>query len=382
MTSLYKFLILSSFNSQGIKMRVLIVSPNPPWSLGGVEKVIKETVLHLKKYHKDINLEIWCKGGENTFKKWKGIPVRMFKTLPFGLSPALIKELKKAQKQFDVIHIHGTSDLHLFEALLTIKEWRKAVISSHYHPQGSTLLFKLTKPIYDKFIISKCLKKTKKIICVSETEKRLILKKFKIPRDKIEVIYNGVPIEEIRSFKSNKISNKDKILILYFGRLKKHKNIHIIIEALKYLPNRFVFYIVGKGSYEKYLRNLTERLGLVNRVKFLGILSEKELYTILHSVDVVINLSEIEAFGIMVVESLAAGKPVIVNNKLGLGELACLFQEGVFPLNNLEPHRIAEITKKVAFEKKIKRGIIKKFDWNVISDKYFDLYRSVNMRER
>ena len=281
---------------------------------------------------------------------------------------SMIKELKNSQEKFNIIHIHGTSNLYPLTMLIALKDWQKVVVSPHYHPTGSNLLFRILKPVYDRFIVSAYMRKVNKIICVSRTEKEILIDKFKLPRDKIEVIYNGVDIEKIRSFKSKRIPNQNEVSILYFGRLEKYKNVHIVIEALKYLPDTFVLYIVGKGPYETELRKLTRKLGLENRVKFLGFLPEEELYTLLHSIDVVVNLSDIEAFGIMVIESLAAGKPVIVNNKLGLKELAGYFRGGIVAVNNLNPRNAADVILKTIENKKVKIKGLETFEWERTGD--------------
>ncbi|MDI3475592.1 MAG: hypothetical protein PWQ95_1320 [Thermococcaceae archaeon] len=356
--------------------RVLILSPHTPWAIGGVEKVVKETATRLAK-DEDIYVEIWCKGGENRVTEWEGIPVKIFRTLPFGLSPFLIRELKKAQEKFDVIHIHGTSSLYPLEALLVVNNWKKIIVSPHYHPWGSNILFKLTKPLYDILVVSKYLRQASKIICVSRTEKNLVLDKFKLLRDKVRVIYNGVPIDKIRAFKSKRIPNQNKVSILYFGRLEKYKNVHVLIESLKYLPDTFVLYIVGRGPYEKELQKLTRKLGLEKSVKFLGFLPEEELYTLLHSIDVVVNLSDIEAFGIMVIESLAAGKPVIVNNKLGLKELAGYFTGSILSIDEPTPKDVAKVIRILSTQRKVNVKGLKKFRWERIIKVYLMYSRGV-----
>lgn len=353
-------------------MPTLVISPKVPWVPGGVERVVKETTTRLSK--KGLKIEIWCTGSKNEMQSWRGLTVKVFSSLLLSLSISTIKELKNSQEKFNIIHIHGTSNLYPLTMLIALKDWQKVVVSPHYHPTGSNLLFRILKPVYDRFIVSAYMRKVNKIICVSRTEKEILIDKFKLPRDKIEVIYNGVDIEKIRSFKSKRIPNQNEVSILYFGRLEKYKNVHMAIEALKYLPDTFVLYIVGRGPYEKELRKLTQKLGLEKRVKFLGFLPEEELYTLLHSIDVVVNLSDIEAFGIMVIESLAAGKPVIVNNKLGLKELAEYFPRSVIPIDNLTPEEVAELIKDILYKRGLKARGIRRFDWKNITRRYLQQY--------
>jgi len=351
-------------------LNVLILSPQPPWSLGGIEKVVNETTLRIAK-DKSISVEIWCKHPEKKEITWNGLKVRTFKSTLFGFSLDLIRELKKSQRRFDVIHIHGTSNFYPFEALLSLEDWEKVVVSPHYHPLGSTLLFRVVKPIYDKFIVSEFLRRAKKIVCVSETEKTGLLLKFKLPLEKLTVVYNGVSINEIKKLKNKKKNMYGKVYILYFGRLEEYKNIHILIKSMKYLPKSFVLCIVGKGSYEKELRKLVKKENLEDRVKFLGVLPKNELYSLIYSAHIVVNLSDIEAFGIAVIESLMANKPVIVNNKLGLGELSKYFPKSVIPINNPDPLNVAKLIIEVTLSKRtFKAKGLERFDWDRIAQKY------------
>jgi len=358
--------------------KILVLSPKPPWTPGGVEKVVKETAIRVSREY-NTYVEVWCLGAEDKTVYWEGIKVRVFKALPLGFSLKMIKELKRVQDSFDVIHIHGTSNLYPIKALLSIDNWKKVIVSSHYHPMGSNLLFRLTKPFYDAVVVSRYLHKANRIICVSNTEKNTLLTKFNLPVHKLKVIYNGVDLNKIRSFKQKRRKEKGKVIILYFGRLEKYKNVHVVIEALKYLPETFVFYIVGRGPYEGELRKLVHKLNLEDRVKFLGFLPEDELYALLHSVDIVVNLSDIEAFGIMVVESLAAGKPVIVNNKGGLKELAGYFSLCVSPVNDAEPKKVKDailsLFKCLPLKIKKCKAKIRIMGWDTLAMRYAQVMR-------
>ena len=126
----------------------------------------------------------------------------------------------------------------------------------------------------------------------------------------------------------------DGKLILYVGRLEKYKNIHLIIPALKHLPEDYYLYIIGEGPYQTDLIKLIKNLNLTKHVKILGHLSDKETNQWMKTSSVFITLSDIEAFGITVLEALAANTPVIVNNKGGLSELADKFPNEVMRMES------------------------------------------------
>jgi glycosyltransferase involved in cell wall biosynthesis len=92
------------------------------------------------------------------------------------------------------------------------------------------------------------------------------------------------------------------------------------------------FYIIGSsGSYKSELVSLVRQLNLEDRVRILENVSDTEKYRWLKSCTVFINLSGVEAFGITVLEALAAGRPVIINEQGGLSEFGQRFS-GVYPI--------------------------------------------------
>ena len=202
------------------------------------------------------------------------------------------------------------------------------VISPHFHPQASNKLLGTIKPFYDRVVDRYTLEKANKVICVSKTEADMIRRRFAIT-DKVVTIYNGVDADEIRSAKPYDFDGK---LVLYVGRLERYKNIHRVVEAFAHLPKRFAFYIIGEGPYKSRLEALVHHRGLSERVKLLGACPDAQLYRCMRTSALLVNLSEIEAFGITVLESIAAGTPALVNDKLGLRELARHFDGAVFSI--------------------------------------------------
>lgn len=256
-----------------------------------------------------------------------GVKVKRFRSIStknaYFFAPQIFSYLKESD--FDIIHAHN---YHAFPALFAslAKDKKNFIFTPHYHGVGSTS-FRTFLHIPYKFIGSKILNRAEKIICVSNYERDLVIKNFG-REENIFVIPNGINLKEIRKVKPFEF---DRNLILYLGRLEKYKNIHLVIKAMKYLPDDFL-YIGGPGSYERELRILIRKLGLDDRVRLLGFVSEEEKYRWMNTCSLFINLSSIEAFGMNVLEALAAGKPVIVNNEGGLKELSEKF-ESVFPFH-------------------------------------------------
>lgn len=348
-------------------MKILIICSKPPWEIGGIEKVVKEVGSRLALANK---VSIFCRGNDKEELKWNGFTVRSFgyNLGPFSLG--MVRELRKYSHEYDIIHLHGSGNPITLEAALFAQN-SSIVFSPHFHPKGSTLRFDLLKKILDPILMPLILRRSKKICCVSLTESELIKTKFGISEDKIKVIYNGININAIR--KARPYPNNKKI-ILYFGRLEKYKNIEIAISSLKYLSADYVLYIIGAGTYKCELINKAKVEGVEQRTIFLGNVSEENLYRWLKTASVVVNLSSIEAFGISVLEALAANKPVIVNNQLALRELADNFKEIVaIDLDYVRLDEFAEHIVKLS-NNNFSQIDLDRYDWNCISDMYLRLY--------
>lgn len=308
-------------------MKILIIAPLPPYQRGGIEKVVGELSRRLVQNH---HVQVWSGTlGRAQACDWNGVQVRTYHTSKRAgyASLKIFRDLKLYARDFDVIHAHGFSSLIPFEAALAVGR-TPLVISPHFHPKASSKLLSVLKPLFERTVDRYTLSRVRKVICVSETEAGIIRERFAVA-DKVIVIYNGVNADQIQNAEPYEFDGK---LILYVGRLERYKNIHLAIEAFDYLPQDFSFYIIGEGPYESELTALIQRNGLSERVRLLGTCADADLYRWIKTSALLLNLSGIEAFGITVLESLAAGTPALVNDKLGLRELARHFGGAVFSI--------------------------------------------------
>jgi len=126
----------------------------------------------------------------------------------------------------------------------------------------------------------------------------------------------GVPSYTQNLF-DEKINNQ-KIFksIAYLGRLHPRKKIeHILYALTKSTKKNVVFFIIGKGNeaYENFLQSEAERLGLAERVHFLGFLRDKEKFEQLSKIDALFVPSDMENFGMIIPEALIVGTPVMAS---------------------------------------------------------------------
>ena len=139
-----------------------------------------------------------------------------------------------------------------------------------------------------------------------------------IPRRCIRVIYNGVDSARLTP---NAGERSPAPLFVYLGRLKKYKRVDTVIRAFgKLRAPAATLEIAGTGDYRAALERLVESLGLRDRVKFLGFISEEDKLHLLRRAWASVLASPKEGWGISNLEAAACGTPVIAADSPGIRE--------------------------------------------------------------
>ncbi len=162
-------------------------------------------------------------------------------------------------------------------------------------------------------------------------------------------------------------------VITYFGRLKRYKSPHHLLEAYALLKHEFPkaeLRIIGKGDAEQDVRALAARLDIAENVRFYGFIAEEEKAGLLGSSHCVVNPSMKEGWGIINIEANACGTPVIAANVPGLRDAVqhdvsgLLYDYGDIPA-------LAELLRRVltdsALQTRLAHGAIgfaRQFNWD------------------
>lgn len=171
-----------------------------------------------------------------------------------------------------------------------------------------------------------------KVIAVSETVRREFIEQG-TPENKIAVVYNGINLDHSQPEKSAEEVRKEfnlttqQRIIGQVGRLCSSKGQHILIKAAAVVIKRFrraFFIIVGgdleeKGEYREKLENLTEELGIKDHIIFTGYRSD--ILDLMKTFDIFVLPSRAEALPVVILEAMAAKKPVIVTGVGGNTEV-------------------------------------------------------------
>lgn len=241
-------------------------------------------------------------------------------------------------------------------------------------------------------IISKNYKKYPAVVAITETVRQEYLK-LRVPAERIRLIPNGVDIGRLQGISKQGIRKKlgispDSTLILTVGRNHPKKGYTLIPDILNMVLNRGIdayWIIIGRQSSEMKeeikSRSLSDRIILVEEIENTGSsydLPPDELIHYYHGADLFAMTSLLETFGIVLIEAVAAGLPVVCFNAPGIRDVMTPDCGIICPLNDIKAFADA-IFRLVKREEKpdlTERcySYAERFSWDIISDKYLELY--------
>ena len=174
----------------------------------------------------------------------------------------------------------------------------------------------------------------RKAVCVSN----YVAKRVSIFRPRACVIVpNGV---DLHKFTPTKQKDGKPRVLLSVSRLTPKNGLDLVIQALP-LVRDIDFWVVGEGDQRGALEGLAKKLGVAERVRFLGYVPHDRLNEYLHKAHAFIRVSRDEGFGIAYLEAMAAGIPIISTGVGGIAEFA-VYEKCAF-----EPESIANAIQQV-----------------------------------
>ena len=293
--------------------------------------------------------------------------------------------------EFDIIHIH---DWLTAKAGISSKHFLNKPLISTIHSTEEGRSRGLHNP--DSFLIDGIewwmTYEARQVIVCSNSVKWEVESHFSLPHDKVTVIPNGI---EVSSFNLN--INREEVkrrygikpnerIILFVGRLVPQKGVDTLIKAAPLIMQQHRdarILIAGDGWSRNYLEELARSMGLGDRIRFLGFISDWELEDLMVTADVLVVPSIYEPFGIVALEGMAAGTPVVATNIGGLSEIIEHDRTGVLVYPE-DPGSIAWGINKVLSDPKYadwlvrnaRRKVRKAYSWEAIAKRTVEVYEA------
>lgn len=291
---------------------------------GGIENLLVDIMNHWEK--KDhillcvVNQEI----NPDLVKKIKFQDNRKFVCLnrkPGGAKIKYIRQLERILQEFhpDIIHCHSNAS------------FRFCCLLKPFHPKTQYILTIHSTRLYSKFGKFDCLLHRlllNQVFVISKSVEQEVRERNPKLR-KVVLVYNGVDCEKFQKRKNQKEKGKGQFKRIFcIARLNPaHKGQDILLQAIGLLSQKrqdfFCFFVgappVEQPEISRQLKRMGEQLGINNRVFFLG--DRGDVPRLLTQADLLILPSRYEGFGIVLIEAMAAGVPVLGSDIEGIREI-------------------------------------------------------------
>ncbi len=282
---------------------------------GGAEVYLHELAIRWVKEGHAVTIFCGNDGKSPRHEVYEGVEVVRRGGFYFVYIWAALYYFLRLRKQTDVI-VDAQNGIPFFTPLYA----RKPIYCLMFHVHQEYLRTSLIHPLYllafflEKKAMPFIYKKTP-FITISESTKK-DMEKLGLGKAGITLVYPGVNIDALQPGVKTK-----KPSVLYLGRLKSYKSVHVLIKAAPQILKQFPqveFIIAGFGEEEKKLKQLAKKLGVFEQFSFLGKVSEEEKIELYQKAWVFVNPSLIEGWGMTTIEANACGTPVVASNVPGL----------------------------------------------------------------
>ena len=234
------------------------------------------------------------------------------------------------------------------------------------------------------------IRNSQRIIASTLEEKEAIVACYGASLENIGVVPCGVNIEQFQPCDKivarREIGFTDEKILLFVGRIDPLKGVEQLVKSMGYLKelNKLKLIIVG-GDEESQkeidiLKRKAQELGILEKTEFLGTIKHERLPLYYNAADICVVPSYYESFGMVALESLACGTPVVATD---VGDLRNIIEQGktgyVIPDNN--PQRIAaklaELLSMSDLDRRLISESVKDFSWDKIAEKIAGELRTV-----
>lgn len=227
----------------------------------------------------------------------------------------IVKALRKDDIKIDIVHAHSFFPAGLVSTELFERQGIPVVVTEH-----NSLV--LTKSLNKRRLsyLQETLDNCSAFICVSEALKKAVMDQVLVKKE-INVVPNVV--SNVFYYR-NSPNREGAFTFISIGNLIKSKNHSLTIQAFskfsKVVENSSL-YIVGEGIEHENLLLEVDKLGLKDKVVFTGCIGRQDVAEIISKSNVLVLPSSFETFGVVYIESLACGRPVIAAHNGGADEI-------------------------------------------------------------
>ncbi len=290
----------------------------------------------------------------------------------------------------DVVHAH---DWLTFEAGMLAKKNYGIPLIAHVHAtefdrsggsQGNPVVSEIER---------EGLMLADKVIAVSQATKDLIVEKYAIPADKIDVVYNSLDdrfVKKVYQYDDDDYKYLEKMkelgytIVSTVGRFTIQKGLSNLMKAAARAlskNSKLIFVFAGDGEQKQELLALSAKYGISNRVVFTGFVRGKQLRDIYEVSDIFVMSSISEPFGLTALEAAHHGNVLILTKQSGVSEvIRSAMSYNFWDIEKLADEILA-VARSRALRNTLRKGILKeyrKISWDDIAKKVEKVYNDVD----
>lgn len=231
-----------------------------------------------------------------------------------------------------------------------------------------------------RFICRQAFRKAKKIFVPSQTIKTTALKFFPFAEKKIVVTPEGLA-EPYLAELSKKVTRSSfiKKQLIYTGSLYPHKNLQLVIESLKKLPQYNLLIVGARNVFQDRIRQLVARFKVKQQVQFLGYVPDQELITLYQQSAALVQPSLSEGFGLTGIEAMASKTLVLASDIPIFREI---YQDAAIYFDPLSNESFIEAVQSLDYiqrKEKITTGLslAQHYSWQAMALVCFENYQEV-----
>lgn len=304
-------------------MKILQLGKFYPPHIGGIETVMYDITEVLNQ--KGLKSDVLCSNKDYTYKEEFINHYNVIRTKTFGIkfstsiTPQMIFKLRKIIYEYDIIHVHLPDPMASFALLFASLKNKKIVLHWHSDIVKQKYLLKFYEPLQDWLM-----KRADAIIATTPKyiEESKYLQKY---RNKCISIPIGIDKDRLKVNHEllNKLRKeyKGKKIVFALGRLAYYKGFKYLVDSAKDLDDDCIILIGGMGPLKFQLEDQIKTNGLDKKVKLLGRIEDNDLgaYYALCNVFCLPSIVKSEAFGVVQIEAMSFGKPIVATKIEGSG---------------------------------------------------------------
>lgn len=363
---------------------------------GGTEIAAYNLALEMSKRGHTIDVFTTAWNSHYTLEMQHGMNIHRYGTL-FKIASANFSGefiFKKPKEKVDIVHAHFNMPYADYIGMKYSKEESIPFILTYHadaQDKGGKFLRNQLMTFYNRHILHKVLDHADVIIATSKSyiSKSKFLKEY---QNKIKVIPNGINLKEFQlNFSQEECREKlglpqDKKIILFFGNIVPYKGPDVLLKAFSLIKSKFpqlMLVFAGEGIMKQELKLKSMDMGLGNHVHFAGFVPNelKPLYYKSADIFCLPSVNLAEAFGIVNLEAMASGIPIIASDLGGIPDIIKNGENGLL----FEPGNIKELSQALEYflqneDDRLKMGKIgekksKNYSWDKIAYETEEIYK-------